>query len=92
MKKTKSLTKKLVCVLLIILTIIPNIFQTISLAATLEVQSALVKYDRDCELNLQYWNGSRWSYVTCSYVYYEQNGNKYPCYCLNKGVPGVRQL
>ena len=92
MKKAKTLTKKIIYMLLIFVMLAPTLLQTISLAATtLEVQSALVKYDRDCELNIQYWNEDRgrWSYITCSYVYYEQNGNQYPAYCLDKGSPGV---
>lgn len=92
MKKAKTLTKKFIYMLLIFVMLAPTLLQTISLAATtLEVQSALVKYDRDCELNIQYWNEDigRWSYITCSYVYYEQNGVQYPCYCLDRGSPGV---
>ena len=90
MRKAKTLTKKIIYILIIFVMLAPTLLQPISLAAsTFEVQSALVKYDRDCELNLQYWNGQRWSYVTCSFVYYEQNGVQYPCYCLDKGSPGV---
>lgn len=92
MKKAKTFTIKIIYILLIFVMLSPSLLQTISLAtSTLEVKSALVKYDKDCELNLQFWNASknRWSYVTCSYVYYEQNGKQYPAYCLDKGSPGV---
>lgn len=90
MKKTKSLTKKLVCVLLIILTIIPNLFQTISLAAT-EISSAHILDGGDCGYHLQFWHSEKgvWSYIITTFAYYEQNGNQYPAYCLNKELPGV---
>lgn len=85
MKKT---LKKVICILLIIMFILP-IFQNVVLASMIG-QSALIKYDRDCELNIQYWKENvGWSYITCSYVYYEQDGQQYPAYCLDKGSPGV---
>lgn len=86
MKKT---LKRVICILLIIMFILP-IFQNVALAAMVG-QTKLIQYDRTCELNLQYWNAdkNRWSYITCSYVYYENNGQQYPAYCLDKGLPGV---
>ena len=86
MKKT---LKRVICILLIVMFILP-IFKNVALAAMVG-QTKLIQYDRNCELNLQYWNANvnRWSYITCSYVYYENNGQQYPAYCLDKGSPGV---
>jgi len=80
----KKMQKKGVCILLIALLLLP-MFQNIALAYQIG-QSALIKYDKDCELSLQFWNKNvgRWSYVTCSFVYYEQDGKQYPAYCLDK--------
>ena len=80
----KKILKKEICIVLIVLMVLP-LFQNVVLASMVG-QSTLIKYDRDCEHNLQYWNSNvgRWSYVTCSFVYYEQDGKQYPAYCLDK--------
>lgn len=91
MKKTKTLVKKLICVLLILITILPSIMQTVSMAT--EINEAYLQDKGDCGLHLQYWNSSKniWSYVTTTYVVYNQNGKEYPAYCLNRELPGVRR-
>lgn len=87
MKKAKKLSKKLVYVLLILMTILPNLMQTVSLAT--EINGAYLQKRGDCGLHLQYWTGSAWHYVTTSYVTYNQNGVEYPAYCMNRELPGV---
>lgn len=87
MKKVKTLSKKLVCTLLILITILPSLMQTVSLAT--EINEAYLQDRGDCGLHLQYWTGSSWNYVTTTYVTYNQNGVEYPAYCLNREFPGV---
>lgn len=90
MKKAKSLSKKLVYVLLILMTILPSLMQTVSLAVT-DISSAQVQNGGDCGYHLQFWDSdkSRWSYIITTFAYYEQNGTQYPAYCLNRDLPGV---
>lgn len=90
MKKTKTLTKKIVCVLMILMTILPSLLQTVTFAST-DINEAYLQDRGDCGLHLQYWNSDRgiWSYVTCTFVTYSYNGTEYPAYCLNRGNPGV---
>lgn len=85
----RKLFKKVMSILLMMVFLFP-IFQN-SVFATKIGETKLIKFDKQCEHNLQFWNESknRWSYITCSYVYYEDNGKEYPAYCLNKGLPGV---
>lgn len=91
MKKTKTLFKKLICVFFILLVILPNIIETVSMAT--EINEAYLQNKGNCGLHLQYWNTNKniWSYVTTTYVTYNQNGNDYPAYCLNREFPGVRR-
>lgn len=87
MKKAKTLSKKLICILLILITILPSLMQTVSLAT--EISEAYIQDRGDCGLHLQYWTGSSWNYVTTTYVTYNQGGVEYPAYCLNRELPGV---
>ena len=85
MKKT---LKKVVCILLIIMYLLP-IFQNVSLAAT-EISEANIVYEHDCGHHLQYWHNDKWYYVIVSYVHYQApNGQHYPAYCLNPDRDGV---
>lgn len=54
-------------------------------------ESALIQDRGKCELHLQYWKASAniWSYVTTTYVTYNENGVEYPAYCLNQDLHGV---
>ena len=90
MKKTKTLTKKIVCVLMILMTILPSLLQTVSFANT-DINEAYLQDRGDCGLHLQYWNEDKsiWSYVTCTFVTYSYNGTEYPAYCMNREYPGV---
>ncbi|MDO5555128.1 MAG: hypothetical protein Q4G09_00295 [Clostridia bacterium] len=87
MKNAKIIAQKIICLLIIMIIVFPSIFTTISFAV--EISSAQIKYKGDCTYHLQFDYKGNWNYVTCSYVYYEQNGVQYPAYCLNKEYPGV---
>ncbi len=87
----KVKTKKSIAIIMLILiltTMFINIITNVVNAQT-EIQSAFIKNGGDCGYHLQFWNSqaNRWSYVKTSYVYYEEGGNQYPAYCLNRDLP-----
>lgn len=83
------ITKKLVAILMLILTIF-SAFSNFIYAAT-EISEAHIQDKGEVEWHLQYWNANKkvWSYVTTAYVAYTENGKEYPAYCLDRGSPGV---
>lgn len=83
------ITKKLVAILMLILTIFSAFSNFIY--ATTEISEALIQDKGEVEWHLQYWNANKkvWSYVTTAYVAYTENGKEYPAYCLDRGSPGV---
>ena len=83
----KKITKKGIAILLIILSLF-SVFSNLVYAAT-EISSALIKNGGDCGYHLQYWDGSRWSFVKTTFTYYEEGGKQYPAYCLQSSLPGV---
>ena len=83
----KKITKKGIAILLIILSLF-SVFSNLVFAAT-PISSALIRDGGDCGYHLQYWDGSRWSFVKTTYVYYEEGGKQYPAYCLQSSLPGV---
>ena len=91
MKKANILSKKIICILLILITILPNVLPTISRAT--EINEAYLQNKGDCGRHLQFWNETKnvWSYIITTYVVYNQNGTEYPSYCLERNVPGVRR-
>lgn len=58
-----------------------------------EISSAYLQNRGDCGLHLQYYNSDKgiWSYVTCTFVTYTENGNEYPAYCLNSDLHRSRR-
>lgn len=82
-------TKKLVAILMLISIFLSSISNLV-FAAT-EISEAYLVDRGDCGLHLQYWNADKniWSYVTCTFVTYSENGKEYPAYCMNRGFPGV---
>lgn len=82
----KNFTKKGIAMLLLVLSLF-SVFSNV-FAAT-PISSALIKNGGDCGYHLQYWDGSKWSYVKTTYVYYEEGGNQYPAYCMQPSLPGV---
>lgn len=85
----KKYSKRALAFLMLILTLLST-FSNIVFATT-EVTYAQIQDGGDCGRHLQFWDEDRgvWSYIIATYAYYEQNGNQYPAYCLNKFVPGV---
>lgn len=83
----KRLIKKVVSVILLIITIILNLENTI-LAIT-PIKEATILDKGDCELHLQYNKNGQWLYVTTTYTVYEKDGIEYPVYCLNREKSGV---
>ena len=82
-------TKKIV-VIFMLLSIFFSSISNIVFAST-PISEASLQDRGDCELHLQYWNADKnvWSYVTCTFVTYQENGVDYPAYCLNREYPGV---
>lgn len=85
----KTITKKSIAILMLILTLMST-FSNLALAAT-EISSAEIKNGGDCGYHLQFWDSNRnvWSYIITTFAYYEEGGNQYPAYCLNRDLPGV---
>lgn len=86
------ITKKLVAILML-LSIFLSSISNIVCAAT-EISQAYLQNSGDVEWHLQYWNEDRntWTYVTTTYVTYNENGRVYPAYCMNRELPGVRRI
>lgn len=86
----KKYINKFVSVILLIITLFFNI-STIVQAAT-EIETADLKYVKDCGDHLQARDSesSDWYTIVASYVEYTApNGKKYPAYCLDNTKPGV---
>lgn len=83
--------RKIVAVVMLILLLFSSI-QNIVYAVTLKQDVNL--YDLgECEYTLQYKRADgKWSYITCHYVVYQENGKTYPAYCINKEYPGVGEV
>lgn len=83
------ITKKLVAILML-LSIFLSSISNLVYAAT-EISQAYLQDRGDVDWHLQYWNEDKnvWSYVTTTYVTYNENGKEYPAYCLNREYPGV---
>ena len=84
-----KIIKKAVAILMLLSMILSSI-SNIVFAAT-PISEAYIEEKGDCGLHLQYWNENReeWSYITCTYVVYMENGKEYPAYCLNREYGGV---
>ena len=83
------ITKKLVAILMLLSMLFSSI-SNIVFAAT-EISEAYLQDKGDVEWHLQYWNDEKnvWSYVTTTYVTYNEGGKEYPAYCMNREYPGV---
>lgn len=73
-----------------LLSIILSSISNIVFAAT-EISEAYLQDKGDVEWHLQYWNEEQnvWSYITTTYVTYNEGGKEYPAYCMNREYPGV---
>lgn len=81
-------TKKIITVLLLILTILFSMQNLIYAQA--EISRAEIFVIEPYELHLQYWySGGYWMYTANDYTGYTYNGVTYPAYCLDPLLDGV---
>lgn len=87
MKKLKL--KKVMVVILIVL-ILLSTFSNFANAST-PMNTAFLYKVEDCTTKLRYWSDKqgKWLDVICYYTEYEENGVRYPAYCLNPNLGGV---
>lgn len=80
--------KKCVALIMLLATLL-SAFSNIAFAT--EITSADLTNCGDCGHHLMYWKEAigNWSYVTTTFVAYNQNGVQYPAYCLDKDAAGV---
>lgn len=89
MIKLKS--KKIIGGLLLIVVLMTT-FQNMIYAVSMN-QRILIDNFGKCDYTLQYKKADgTWSYVTCTFAGYSENGKVYPAYCLNRGVDGVGEV
>ena len=89
MNKTNN--KKIIAVILLALTLL-TAFQNTIYAVSMN-QRISIKNFGECEYTLQYKTPSGvWSYITCVFAGYEENGKVYPAYCINRGLDGVGEI
>ena len=83
--------KRAIAMILLILMLL-QIFETTVSAVTMN-QRISIKNFGNCEYTLQYKRSDGvWSYVTCVFAGYEENGKIYPAYCVNRGLDGVGEI
>ena len=67
-------------------------FQNTIYAVTMNQRINLRDYG-ECDYTLQYKRSDgKWSYITCTFAGYSENGKIYPAYCINRGLDGVGEL
>ena len=82
-----KLMKKTMAILMLLVTLLSVIINNISFAST-EISQAKITLRGRCGEHIRLKeNGSP---ISGSYVEYEENGVKYPAYCLDRDLPGVR--
>ncbi len=87
----KTNNKRIISIVLLTLIII-SAFQNTIFAVSLEQRIPIKNFGR-CEYTLQYKRSDGvWSYITCVFAGYEENGKVYPAYCVNRGLDGVGEL
>lgn len=87
----KRIFKKLLSIMALIIIFIQNI-SNIVLAAT-EISKADLKKDHRIATNIEFAHkDGTWHTVLCNYVYYTNNGTKYPAYCVSPELDGVDQV
>ncbi|MCI8587243.1 MAG: Cys-Gln thioester bond-forming surface protein [Clostridia bacterium] len=85
----RRLTKKIVAIVMVLITMISTIFNNGVIAST--PTEANIKVRGRCGEHLQYYNEQRgvWSGISAAYVEYEEGGVRYPAYCLQRELIGV---
>lgn len=85
---SKLKTKKIIGGLLLIIVLITT-FQNTIYAVSMN-QRILIQNYGECDYILQFKRTDGvWSYVTCVFAGYSENGKIYPAYCVNRGLDGV---
>ena len=85
---SKLKTKKIIGGLLLIIILITT-FQNTIYAVSMN-QRILIQNYGECDYTLQFKRSDGvWSYVTCVFAGYSENGKVYPAYCVNRGLDGV---
>ena len=85
---SKLKTKKIIGGLLLIIVLITT-FQNTIYAVSMN-QRILIQNYGECDYTLQFKRSDGvWSYVTCVFAGYSENGKVYPAYCVNRGIDGV---
>ena len=84
-----NVLKKSIALLMLLILFISSIYNIV-LAKDIG-DEAYLQNNGDCGFHLQYWKEEKgiWSYIICTYVTYNENGNEYPAYCLNRESHGV---
>ncbi len=83
--------KKIIAIVMLILLFFSS-FQNVIYAATYN-DTLNIFNNGYCEYTLQFKRSDGvWSYVTCVFAGYEENGKIYPAYCLNRGLDGVGEI
>lgn len=85
---SKLKIKKIIGGLLLIIVLITT-FQNTIYAVSMN-QRILIQNYGECDYTLQFKRSDGvWSYVTCVFAGYSENGKVYPAYCVNRGLDGV---
>lgn len=85
-----NIKKKIVCVLLVILTVFFTCFSLNSFAHT-NITSAYLSKVGQADYHLKYNHGDRITYVICSIVGHYIDGIFYPAYCIDKNLVGAEK-
>lgn len=81
----RKVSKKIIAIILILITLIFNI-KNIIFAKTDLTQVTILNKGKS-ELHLQYNNDGEWWYVTTTFTAYEKDGVEYPAYCIEREKP-----
>lgn len=84
----RIIMKKLLCVLLVVLTLFSTCFNLVSSAHT-NITSAYLQKIGQADYHLKYDHGDRVSYIICSVVGHHIDGVFYPAYCVNRNLAGA---
>ena len=88
---SKINNKKIIAIILLVLILLTT-FQNTIYAVNLDQRIPIKDFGK-CEYTLQYKRSDGvWSYITCTFAGYEENGKIYPAYCVNRGLDGVGEI
>lgn len=87
----KKIFNKLLKIFIASIMLIQNLSAVV--VATTEITKANLKKDHKITTNIQYFNkDGTWHDIICNYICYEEEGKKYPAYCVKHGVNGVDEV